>query len=181
MSLQLGHRESVDIDLFTDAEYGTIDFDSIDKFLRNQFPYVDTSGVEIVGMGRSYFVGNSELHAVKLDLFYSDPFIREIVKMDGIRFASIDDIIAMKIEVIGQGGRKKDFWDLHELLEFYTIDQMLQLHQERYPYNHNGPELLANFTKFEKADNDFDPICLKGKFWELIKLDIMEALDNTII
>jgi len=27
LSLQLGHRISVDIDLFTDADYGSIDFD----------------------------------------------------------------------------------------------------------------------------------------------------------
>jgi hypothetical protein len=27
LSLLLGHRKSIDIDLFTDAEYGTIDFD----------------------------------------------------------------------------------------------------------------------------------------------------------
>lgn len=29
LSLQLGHRMSVDIDLFTDVEYGSIDFKSI--------------------------------------------------------------------------------------------------------------------------------------------------------
>lgn len=179
LSLQLGHRESVDIDMFTDSEYGTIDFDSIDTFLRKQFPYVDTSNTKIVGMGRSYFVGNSERQAVKLDLFYSDSFIRDVKNLDGIRTADIDDIVAMKIEVIRQGGRKKDFWDLHELLELYTIQQMLQLHQERYPYNHNRAELLTNFTRFEQADNDFDPICLKGKYWELIKLDIMEALEKS--
>ena len=34
LSLQLGHRESVDIDLFTDAAYDSIDFDLIDAFLR---------------------------------------------------------------------------------------------------------------------------------------------------
>ncbi|WP_197051678.1 nucleotidyl transferase AbiEii/AbiGii toxin family protein [Salegentibacter sp. Hel_I_6] len=26
LSLQIGHRESIDIDLFSDAEYGAIDF-----------------------------------------------------------------------------------------------------------------------------------------------------------
>jgi len=32
LSLQLGHRESVDIDLFTDSEYGSIDFDKLEIF-----------------------------------------------------------------------------------------------------------------------------------------------------
>ena len=35
LSLQIGHRMSVDIDLFTDAEYRSIDFDCIKKFLKN--------------------------------------------------------------------------------------------------------------------------------------------------
>ena len=29
LSLQLGHRKSVDIDLFTEAEYGSVDFDPV--------------------------------------------------------------------------------------------------------------------------------------------------------
>ena len=37
-------------------------------------------------------------------------------------------------------------------------------------------EMLAQFIHFEEADNDNDPICLKGKHWELIKLDIEEAV-----
>jgi len=176
LSLQLGHRASADIDLFTDSEYGSVDFDSIDKFLRSQFSYVDTSGVKIVGMGRSYFVGESEVQAIKFDLFYTDSFIRGAHEIDGIRFASIDDIVAMKIDIVSRGGRKKDFWDLHELLDTYTIAQMLEFHKERYPYTHSEAEILTNFAAFENADHDFDPICLKGKYWELIKLDLLEAL-----
>lgn len=33
LSLLIGHRESVDIDLFTDSEYGSIDFKLIDTYL----------------------------------------------------------------------------------------------------------------------------------------------------
>ena len=38
LSLQLGHRQSVDIDLFTDAEYGSVDFSAIDRYLDKTFP-----------------------------------------------------------------------------------------------------------------------------------------------
>lgn len=177
LSLQLGHRQSVDIDLFTDSEYGKIDFETIDKYLRANFSYVDTIDSEIIGFGKSYFVGESKDQSIKLDLFYTDSFIREVLKLDGIRLAHTDDIVAMKIDVVNRGGRKKDFWDLHELLEHYSIDQMLKLHEERYPYSHNEKEILANFQNFEQADTDFDPICLKGKYWEVIELDILEALE----
>ncbi|WP_159516941.1 hypothetical protein [Sunxiuqinia indica] len=55
---------------------------------------------------------------------------------------------------------------------------MLKLHEERYPYGHSEKEIRSNFSNFEQADVDFDPICLKGKYWEVIKLDILEALEK---
>ena len=71
-------------------------------------------------MGVSYFVGNSREDAVKLDLFYTDDFIGNMTIEDDIRLASIEDIIAMKLDVVVRGGRKKDFWDLHELSKTYS-------------------------------------------------------------
>ncbi|WP_425598071.1 hypothetical protein [Flavobacterium crassostreae] len=42
----------------------------------------------------------------------------------------------MKIDVVQRGGRKKDFWDLHDLLQSYNTNQMLDLYELRYPYTH---------------------------------------------
>lgn len=53
---------------------------------------------------------------------------------------------------------------------------MIDLHKKRYPYSHKENEIRTNFTNFTIADDDFDPICLKGKYWELIKFDIVPAL-----
>ena len=92
------------------------------------------------------------------------------------RLATIEEIIAMKIDIVQRLARKKDFWYLHELLDQYNPDQMIQLHQLRYPYNHDKTVIRKNFADFSNADDDFDPICLKGKYWELIKLDINNAL-----
>ena len=178
LSLQLGHRESVDIDMFSDLSYGNIDFESIDAQLKNHFDYVDSLDTPIVGMGKSYFIGDSANDCIKLDLYYTDSFIRPYIEIDNIRLASTEEITAMKVDVVSRGARKKDFWDLHELLNLYSIEKMLQLHEERYPYTHNRDEIITNFTNFEKADNDFEPICLKEKIWEIIKLDIVEAIDS---
>jgi predicted nucleotidyltransferase component of viral defense system len=178
LSLQLGHRESVDIDLFTDSAYDSVDFSAIDQFLKHNFKYTDTFATDIVGMGKSYYVGESANQCIKLDLFYTDSFIRPILEKDGLRLASVEEIIAMKIDVIARIGRKKDFWDIHELIDEFSIEKMLDLHQERYPYSHNRNEIITNFTNFENADSDFNPICLKGKYWELIKLDIVEKIQD---
>ena len=56
----------------------------------------------------------------------------------------------------------------------YTFQEMLYLHEKRYPYSHDKSHIEVQFTQFTYADEDFDPVCLKGKFWEIIKLDIID-------
>ena len=176
LSIQLGHRISVDIDLFSDIQYGSIDFEKIDLFLRDHFRYVDAFSDLEPAMGKSYFVGIDKENSVKLDLYYTDRFIQTAKIKDEIRFATIEEIIAMKIDVVQRGGRKKDFWDLHEVLPIYSINKMLELHLQRYPYSHDRALILKNFTNFSIADDDFTPICLHGKHWEFIKDDFEEAI-----
>lgn len=178
LSLQIGHRMSVDIDLFTDASYGSVDFQEIDNYLRKTFHYASPAKLpEIVGMGILYIVGNSEEESFKLDIFYNEPFIFPTVHEDGIRLASKEEIAAMKIDVVQRGGRKKDFWDLHALLDDYSIAQMIEMHEKRYPYTHEKALIYKNLIDFTSADDDFDPVCLMGKQWEIIKLDIVELLE----
>ncbi|MBZ4192622.1 nucleotidyl transferase AbiEii/AbiGii toxin family protein [Niabella beijingensis] len=179
LSLQLGHRISVDIDLFTDAPYGSIDFKRIEEFLEGTFKNVDSFSGAQPAIGKSYSIGPDPENNIKLDVYYTDAFIQPPKIEDDIRLATPEEIIAMKLDVVQRGGRKKDFWDLHELLSAYPINTMLVLHQQRYPYSHDKALILRNFTDFSIADEDFDPICLNGKHWEFIKEDIEDAVKET--
>lgn len=177
LSLKYGHRISVDIDMFTDADYDSIDFRPLEDYLKNTYTYFykpDTG--DIIGPGRSYYVGVSEEKAVKLDLFYTDKFIRKSELIANIRIAHTDDVVAMKIDVISRGGRKKDFWDLHLLLKHYSIEQMLDLHKERYQWTHNAEEIYANFLNFSIADDMPNPLCLLHKDWDFIKMDFIDLI-----
>jgi len=176
LSLQMGHRESIDIDLFSDVAYGEIDFDSIEKYLVLNFSYFDHFSNSIPRIGKSYLIGENKDNAVKLDIFYTDKFIQLVFIEDSIKMASVEEIIAMKLDVIQRGGRKKDFWDLHELFENYNLAQMLALHEQRYPYSHDRELIINNFTNFNYANDEFNPICYRGKYWEFIKEDIEEII-----
>lgn len=179
LSLQLGHRLSVDIDLFTDAPYESIDFTAIDSYLKETYPYVDSHNYAVGGFGKSYFVGNSKEECIKLDVYYTDPFFDEILLGDGIRLATVKEIIAMKLDVIMRGGRKKDFWDIHEAIDQFSLNQMVEFHQKRYPYTHDEKEIKDGLVSFSSADEDYEPICLKGKYWELVKLDLIDFIRAT--
>jgi len=176
LSLQIGHRESIDIDLFTDAEYGSIDFTILETKLNETFPYVDIPSVDLVGMGKSYFIGNNKNELIKLDLFYTDPFVFPCIVEQNVRFSSIEEVAAMKFEVIANGGRKKDFWDIHELLETYSLDEMIDFYLKRNPYGSSKDEILVKIVDFSSAENDFTPNCHKEKVWELIKLDFEKSI-----
>ena len=179
LSLRYGHRKSVDIDLFTDAEYGSLDFVVFENWLKLRFPYYDSPNkTSIVGFGRSYYIGASANDCIKLDLMYTDPFLESVETIDGIRLADIRDIIAMKMNVVLRGGRKKDFWDLHLLLNKYSLPEMFAIHAARHKWEHDDTELLNQWTNFNIADKDFDPICLLGKNWDDIKLDIIDVAED---
>lgn len=177
LSLRLGHRKSVDIDLFTDSEYGSLDFRKIEGFLKSSFPYYDNSDpTSIVGFGRSYYIGASVTDCVKLDLMYTDKFLHAPDIIDGLRMASLDDIVAMKIDAISRGGRKKDFWDVHKLLEIYSFQDMLELHKKRHMWEHDETQLLKSLIDFREANEMEDPVCLEGRDWDEIKLSFIDLV-----
>jgi len=179
LSLQLGHRMSEDIDLFTDAPYGSITYAAIEKFLTGAFPYVSGDFGGDAALGKSYLVGDDRDHVVKLDIYYSsEPFFDSPVEKEGLRMASVAEIIAMKVDVVQRGGRKKDFWDLHELTESFPITEMIALHAKGFQWTHNEALIKHNFTNFLQADEDFDPVCLRGKQWAFIKEDFEELINR---
>ena len=86
----------------------------------------------------------------------------------------------MKLDAIFYGGRKKDFWDLHFMLVDNEMDlsELLNLHAKRFPYQHDRDMLINNLHEFSRADEDPDPICNLGKSWDMIKLDIIDLVEE---
>ena len=83
----------------------------------------------------------------------------------------------MKIDVISRGGRKKDFWDIHYLLDFFSLKDMIALHQERSEWTHNESEILSGLLDFSLADEMPDPMCLLQKDWDFIKMDFIDTVN----
>ncbi|MBP2833861.1 nucleotidyl transferase AbiEii/AbiGii toxin family protein [Aquimarina sp. U1-2] len=179
LSLLLGHRVSIDIDLFTDVVYGSINFERLDNLFLNSFEKVEMGYGGNKSIGKSYYIGDVD-ETIKVDLFYTEPFVFPIIEFEGLRLSQLEEITAMKLEVIGNNGRKKDFWDLHELLEHFSLKQMINFYVKKYPYGHSKDELIKKLTDFTEADTDFDPICLRNKYWELVKLDIEETVKDEL-
>lgn len=177
LSLQLGHRQSFDIDLFTDKIYGTVNFQKIDDDLRQIFGYVDTNTGPGNVSGSMYFIGKTLEAAIKLDLFYTDTFMFPAIEIDGIRMATIPEIGTMKLELISRGGRKKDFWDIIEIQDHIPFQESVSFFLQKYPYL-SKKALKKGLKDFSMADEEANPMCLRGRHWELVKADIVELANK---
>lgn len=180
LALQRGHRISIDIDMFTNALYGEMNTDEIKKALVEMFPYVENlERLDETLMVYSLFVGNSSDDCVKLDICYDENPIFPLVHIEGIRMVSEKDIAAMKLNAIAQNRqRKKDFWDIHDLLETYSIEDMVSFALKRFPWSLTLDNIIDGFKRLPML-NDYSEIrCLKGKYWEFIVEDLMEEIPN---
>lgn len=124
LSLKLGHRMSVDIDVFTDKEF---DAASIGAYLDANYELTDSS---VIKNGVFGFI-----EEVKVDLIsHRYPLIKPVEVIDGIRMLSLEDIGAMKLHAIVQNGsRLKDFIDVYYLLERIPLTLVSNTYCQKYP------------------------------------------------
>lgn len=183
LSLHLGHRKSEDIDLFTYQTYGGIDFKKIEVDIKECFPYFvnDDDILSLTDLDNNFglhlHVGQDENSSIKTDIlnWTTADFIYPITEINGLRLATTEEIALMKLDTISRGGRKKDFWDMSEILNHFKFSELLKSYQTKYPYN-SIEDVKKGMTNFEIADNMPDPICLKGKYWELIKKEMTSTI-----
>ena len=176
LALQRGHRLSIDIDLFTCVPYGQMKTDEIEIALVEMFPYTDRiEELHNSQMVYSLYVGESKEDCVKLDLCYDDDLIFPLIEVDGLRIASEKEIGAMKIQAITQTEqRRKDFWDIHELLEPYTLSEMINWGVERYPWSVTKESVKDGIERLPQIKDFTEVVCLKGKYWEFIVEDLLD-------
>ncbi|MDR0546381.1 MAG: nucleotidyl transferase AbiEii/AbiGii toxin family protein [Dysgonamonadaceae bacterium] len=179
LALQLGHRESIDIDLFTAQGYGSIDFLKIKETLTKLFDYSD--GLDAMnerGLGYSVYLGNSPLQKIKVDMFYTEEFIKPCIEKDNLRLASLEDISGMKMLAITSRKQRKDFWDIYELLNCFSFEEMLNFGLQRNPYSLEKEDILQAFNHLEQIELRTQINCFKGNYWELIAQDLQAIVEQ---
>jgi len=178
LALQRGHRRSIDIDLFTDVEYGTMPLDAISKDIESIFPiHRDLESLKQSSLGYSLRIGYEPDSVVKVDLFYTEKFIFDIIEEDNLRLADEREIAAMKLLAIGNGSyRQKDYWDIRELLDSYSLEDMIQWCQQRHPYTIEENDIvtaLQNVDLVQESTEGIDSL-RHLDYWELKRAEIKD-------
>ncbi len=178
LSLQYGHRYSNEIDLYTGQAFQETDLQRIKQYIHNTFGNGEQHTFEPKGNGVSFFLYNLNKDAIKVDLYYSAEPISTITTTENVRFAGKEDLLALTLERIRLGGNKSNFWDLHYLLTHHPLDEIFAAHKQRFSDKHQKAEIKRKLVDFSAMEDDPDPRCLLGKNWNLIKLDLIDAVAN---
>lgn len=182
LALQRGHRRSIDIDLFTDLDYANMPIQAIREYLEDEFPiHRGTESLSMPSNGYHIFLSEGMEPPIKVDFFYTDPFIFPPLEEDGLRIADQQEIAAMKLGVIGnQIYRQKDYWDIHDLLDSYSLPEMIRWALQRDPYSITKEDIINGLQQVDLIPESPEGIIsLKPlSFWELKVLDLKEEINK---
>lgn len=165
LALQIGHRISIDLDLF-----------GVRPFEKEEILDL-VSGLGhcvVIHQTRNILVFN--INGVKVDFVnYKYPLLDEVRTIDGIRLIGLPDIAAMKLGAITGRGARRDFTDLFFLLKQYSLPEMLAFYNQKYP---EGSELLVlrSLTYFDDAEEDKAPDMLQQTDWKEVKATIRKEV-----
>lgn len=150
LALQIGHRLSIDIDLFTRQDY---DVDEVFQLLVVKY-----------GFKRNYLQGKALKGFIKdvfVDMIRHDYQEIEIIEEDSVRMLSAKDSAAMKLNAItGNGTRVKDFIDVYFLLEQYKLTDMLGFYMTKYQQD-DALMILRSLAFFDDIDLAEWPLLLR--------------------
>jgi hypothetical protein len=165
LALQLGHRKSIDLDLF-----GRLEADPLEILEALE----ESHTVSVIKESKNIHI--YMVDGVKVDFVnYKYSWIDEPVVDSDITLASVKDISAMKIAAVIGRGTKKDFIDIDTLLCSFTLRELLELYMQKYP---DGTLFIAmkSLTYFEDAESDPMPFMFEDTDWENVKTRIREAV-----
>jgi len=164
LALRFGHRLSVDLDYFTSSEFQP----------QQLFETLGLEAATILSVSKNTL--SLDAGGVKMDLLrHAYAEIAPVDRIGGHRLVSLPDLTAMKLNAIANRGSKKDFYDVVELLQHYSLTAMLGFFSKKYP-NTDPFAVVRSLAWFEEADQEPDPIPMLGQTWEAVKRIITTAV-----
>jgi len=169
LALHLEHRDSVDIDLFTNS-----DFDSSALVSHFEKEYA----AEQIAWEANTF--RAHIQGIKIELLtHQYPLLDEIKVIDDVRVVSLKDLAAFKLNAISGRGSKKDFWDLDALLAHFFLIEMIDFFKAKYAANGIW-HLIRSLSYYDDAETELTEIIdYQGKDWSAVKENIMKALQDS--
>jgi predicted nucleotidyltransferase component of viral defense system len=171
LSLKLGHRKSIDLDLFATKNFqNKVVKAAVGNMFKN---FICTSADKAPGVFG--YIGDVKIDLVKYHQYKN---IRPHEVINGIRLISIEDIAAMKVAVLLDRPRKKDYWDISHLMDTMGVEKIVAAYYEKIDEPYATIVIHRAFLDYDEADMQEDPVSLKGETWKQIKENIRLHINN---
>lgn len=169
LSLQLGHRESEDLDFFNQQLFQP-------QILEKELISLGTLSQTELSKGTL----NTFFNKVKLQfLEYQYPLLEPLVEWEGMNISSIPDIACTKLQTVSMRGSKKDFIDIYFLLERYSLEELLSLTKKKYvASDYSQTHILKSLIYFFDAEDQPMPRMHKQVQWQEIKEKLILAVKS---
>lgn len=162
LALQVGHRESVDLDFFTEEKTFN------EKTLERKLVGIGNWETTLLQNGTLY----GEMNEARMS-FIAYPFFRpssKHIRFGNIRILTPEDIATMKIIAVSQRGRKRDFIDLYWYCRHREkLRTIFERALNQYPQQHNVPHILKSLVYFADAEEDPMPRLHFEADWDQVK------------
>jgi hypothetical protein len=157
LALQIGHRMSIDLDLFSKNPFVE---DDLLTHLEKTYPFkLDFRANQTL---------KGSMNSVNVDFItHSYPLVKPLIVEDNVRMASLEDIAAMKLNAIaGNGTRLKDFIDIASLSPKLTLADMVIAYRAKY--NSHNPAMVIKSLDYHQDINFAEPIHMldPGYSWQ---------------
>lgn len=171
LSLQIGHRLSVDLDFFSSTEDIPSLRNIIEKELRPfQVNLTDSSWGNLVYL----------INGVRVGFYgYGYAMVSPMVIVENIRLASIEDIALMKFDALLGRASRKDYYDLYFICQQTTLKKLFELSTKKYPAVRDFEvQVTKRLVYFDNAEEETDPVMLKEIGWQTVKTFFVEQAKN---
>ncbi|MHC1777702.1 MAG: nucleotidyl transferase AbiEii/AbiGii toxin family protein [Lentimicrobium sp.] len=169
LALNMGHRRSIDIDLFSNFDFNPAEL--LEQIHQDySFQLFFTSANTIKGC----------IGSVNVDILaHRYKLLREPEMVHGAMLLSFPDIIAMKLNAISMSGqRSKDFIDIYYLLKSYTLENMMDFYKEKYDQQ-NRAFVLKSLIYFDDVDLSDWPALIENP--KLKWADIKKRIEKVVM
>lgn len=172
LALQLGHRDSIDFDFFSEKSFST---EELFQKIQEVF-----AGHSIIKTQEEKDTLTVEIDSsIKVSFFhYPYQLIKSLIDDENFKIASIEDIGAMKLSAITSRSILKDYVDLYFILQKVDLGILLNLTKAKFSSIDINP-ILKSLVYFD--DIQEEPIIFKHNdevSFELVKKYLTESVKN---
>lgn len=169
LALQIGHRKSVDLDLFGKM---SLEADELTELIQ------PLGNITILKNSRNIHVFT--INGIKVDIVnYTYPWLNDAIFDGGLQLADQRDICAMKLAAVTGRGTRKDFIDIYFLLRSFSMETMFNFYMQKYT-DASSFMVVKSLTYFEDAENEPEPYMFEPVNWNSIKAEIRKQASRLI-